>query len=174
VIATVAPIFENHLGNLDQLPASGAEPRQAVLPLLIALCIVAWQYDFRSVLIFCGGAYGLSGALNFQIVRAGAMTPGTAIFAPLGALVVLAIIGYAITRIMQTQRDLRAQIAQHAIIREQLAASHERNRLARELHDTLAHTLSAIAVQLEAAAAINLNIYAFFSLKNLDKNEIGA
>ncbi len=28
--------------------------------------------------------------------------------------------------------------------------SRERNRLARELHDTLAHTLSALAVQLEA------------------------
>ncbi len=33
---------------------------------------------------------------------------------------------------------------------EQLAVSRERNRLARDLHDTLAHSLAAIAVQLEA------------------------
>ncbi|MBP7947745.1 MAG: sensor histidine kinase [Verrucomicrobia bacterium] len=37
---------------------------------------------------------------------------------------------------------------------EQLAASRERNRLARELHDTLAHTLSALAVQLEGASTL--------------------
>ena len=34
--------------------------------------------------------------------------------------------------------------------REQLAAAHERTRLARELHDTLAHSLTAIVVSLEA------------------------
>jgi signal transduction histidine kinase len=33
---------------------------------------------------------------------------------------------------------------------EQLAVSRERNRMARDLHDTLAHSLSALTVQLEA------------------------
>jgi signal transduction histidine kinase len=33
---------------------------------------------------------------------------------------------------------------------EQLAVSRERNRLARDLHDTLAHSLAALSVQLEA------------------------
>jgi signal transduction histidine kinase len=37
---------------------------------------------------------------------------------------------------------------------EQLAISRERNRLARELHDTLAHTLSGLAVQLDAIATL--------------------
>jgi signal transduction histidine kinase len=36
---------------------------------------------------------------------------------------------------------------------EQLTVSHERNRLARELHDTLAHSLTAISVSLETAKA---------------------
>src|SRR5262249_42481365 len=37
---------------------------------------------------------------------------------------------------------------------EELAVSRERNRLARELHDTLAHGLTAVAVQLEAVNAL--------------------
>jgi signal transduction histidine kinase len=36
---------------------------------------------------------------------------------------------------------------------EQLTVSRERNRLARELHDTLAHSLTAISVSLETAKA---------------------
>ncbi|MBU0511321.1 MAG: sensor histidine kinase, partial [Chloroflexi bacterium] len=42
------------------------------------------------------------------------------------------------------------KLGQHANTLEQLATSRERNRLARELHDTLAHTLSGQAVNLEA------------------------
>lgn len=36
---------------------------------------------------------------------------------------------------------------------EQLTISHERNRMARELHDTLAHTLSGLTVQLQTVKA---------------------
>jgi signal transduction histidine kinase len=43
-----------------------------------------------------------------------------------------------------------ARLHRHAATVEQLAVSRERNRLARDLHDTLAHSLAAIAVQLEA------------------------
>jgi signal transduction histidine kinase len=47
-----------------------------------------------------------------------------------------------------------AQLTHYATTLEQLATSRERNRLARELHDTLAHTLSGMAVQLEAAKTL--------------------
>jgi len=40
---------------------------------------------------------------------------------------------------------------------EQLAVSRERNRLARELHDTLAHSLSALNVQLQALRTLLVN-----------------
>jgi signal transduction histidine kinase len=40
--------------------------------------------------------------------------------------------------------------------REQLAAAAERSRLARELHDTMAHTLTAIVVSLEAGKKLAL------------------
>jgi signal transduction histidine kinase len=46
------------------------------------------------------------------------------------------------------------RLASYATTLEQLATSRERNRLAREFHDTVAHTLSAVAVQLEAVHAL--------------------
>jgi signal transduction histidine kinase len=50
--------------------------------------------------------------------------------------------------------EANRRLVQYTVTLEQLAASRERNRLARELHDTLAHTLSALAVQLDAIDAL--------------------
>ena len=50
--------------------------------------------------------------------------------------------------------EANQRLASYATTLEQLAISRERNRLAREFHDTLAHTLSAVAVQLEAVSAL--------------------
>jgi signal transduction histidine kinase len=53
----------------------------------------------------------------------------------------------------QQQRELaqkNAQLAHYISTLEELAISRERNRMARELHDTLAHTLSALNVQIKA------------------------
>ncbi len=46
------------------------------------------------------------------------------------------------------------QLAEQAVVRERLAASRERVRLARDLHDTLAHSLAGVAVQLDAIGAL--------------------
>jgi signal transduction histidine kinase len=43
------------------------------------------------------------------------------------------------------------QLAAYAVQAEDLAATHERNRMAREIHDNLGHHLTIINVQLEAA-----------------------
>src|SRR6185312_14246376 len=48
----------------------------------------------------------------------------------------------------------QAQLARYASALEQLAISRERNRIAREMHDTLAHTLSAVSVQLKALGVL--------------------
>jgi signal transduction histidine kinase len=71
------------------------------------------------------------------------------------------VVGYMVVRLMTTQREQRralaeanTQLAHYAAALEQLATSRERNRLARELHDTLAHSLSGIAVQLEAVKTL--------------------
>jgi signal transduction histidine kinase len=66
-------------------------------------------------------------------------------------------IGLIVNRLVAIQRNQRKELilanirlSEHAQTLEQLATSSERNRLARELHDTLAHTLSGQAVNLEA------------------------
>ncbi len=46
--------------------------------------------------------------------------------------------------------EANLKLSEHAHTLEQLAVSRERNRLARELHDTLAHTLSSQILTLEA------------------------
>jgi signal transduction histidine kinase len=47
-----------------------------------------------------------------------------------------------------------AQLAAYATQAEELAMTQERNRLAREIHDNLGHTLTIVNVQLEAAKAV--------------------
>ncbi|MCJ7549701.1 MAG: sensor histidine kinase, partial [Anaerolineae bacterium] len=70
-------------------------------------------------------------------------------------------IGYIVSYLVTEQRQQRSELAEanrkltrFAAAQEQLATVRERNRLARELHDTLAHTLSALTVQLEALTAV--------------------
>ncbi len=57
----------------------------------------------------------------------------------------------------QLARDLEAanrQLSAYAAQAEELAISKERNRLAREIHDSLGHYLTVINVQLQAALAV--------------------
>ncbi|MEL6152295.1 MAG: sensor histidine kinase, partial [Chloroflexota bacterium] len=70
-------------------------------------------------------------------------------------------IGYLITRLVEAQRqhrrelmEARSKVANYAAMVENLAITRERNRMAREMHDTLAHTLSATSVQLEAVNSL--------------------
>jgi signal transduction histidine kinase len=65
-----------------------------------------------------------------------------------------AFVGFVVVKLAAAQKASRRTIAAHATTLEALATSRERNRLARELHDTLAHSLSAVAVQLEAVKAL--------------------
>lgn len=51
-------------------------------------------------------------------------------------------------------REANTRLSRYATTLEELAVSRERNRMARDLHDTLAHTLSGIILQLEAAQAV--------------------
>ncbi len=65
-------------------------------------------------------------------------------------------ISYLMSRLREQQQSLEAaniRLTHHASTLEQLATSRERSRLALELHDTLAHTLSGLAVQLETIKA---------------------
>jgi len=58
---------------------------------------------------------------------------------------------YLVAVLAEAQNE---QHARHVAAIERLATSRERNRLSRELHDTLAHSLSALVVELGAVRAL--------------------
>ncbi|MGH2582682.1 MAG: sensor histidine kinase [Anaerolineales bacterium] len=140
--------------------------------LFILLILVAWQYDFKAVLLFVFGSAALDYLLNRTVGPTVFFTSATVpqvstSIGPANVVVFygrqfvrslsLLVVGFVITSLVSAQRQQRKELAaanqalvQHAETREQLATSRERNRLSRELHDTLAHTLSGLTVQLEA------------------------
>jgi signal transduction histidine kinase len=131
-----------------------------ILFLGIPLYVVSWRYSLRQVVLFSALAaisnlLLLSLALGFQELLASSLPIIVSI-----QLILYLLIGYIVVRMMKIQReqwqqlaDANARLAQYASTVEQLAISRERNRLARELHDVLAHTLSGVAVELEGLRA---------------------
>jgi signal transduction histidine kinase len=132
---------------------------------LVMLVLIAWQYSFRSIL-----AYVL-GLTAYEIWVSSPLTEWP-LTVDLGWLVLQAammlMVGYIIVRLVAIQREQRAALAEayeqqaavnrrlqrYAAALEELTISRERNRLARELHDTMAHSLSAVTVQLEAVRSL--------------------
>ncbi len=159
-VAAGAPILSNliFLVPLDNPLSIALEPTWLLFPtLLVPLVLIAWQYTFGAVLAFTIFAavvelsvlIPLSGGINAQSLPVLSL--------PLIRAFAFGIVGMIVCRLMALQRAQRReliraniQLSQHAATMEQLAVSRERNRLARELHDTLAHTLSGQAVNLEA------------------------
>ncbi len=131
----------------------------------VMLVLIAWQYPFRYVLAY---------VLGLTLYQAWLTSPMTDMpfsvdagwLVLQGAMMLL--VGYVIVQLVSLQREQRVALARayeqqaaanrrlqrYADTLEELAVSRERNRLARELHDTLAHSLSALAVQLEAVRSL--------------------
>jgi signal transduction histidine kinase len=122
---------------------------------------VAWQYNLFWMMVAAIGLTLLDAALYFPFVK-----ESTTFYPFYSALVVARFfgvtgVGLGFAWLIQRQREHRAalaeanrKLAQYAATTEQLAVSQERNRLAHELHDTLAHSLSGATVQLEAVQAL--------------------
>ena len=135
----------------------------ALLPLLlIPLVPMAWQYDFKAALVLFGG-FGIAEVLIVLFIQqwnfVGVLD---FIYATFIRVLSLLLVGFMIDRLMEEQRSQRDQLrlanqklTRQALVMEEMATMQERNRIARELHDTLAHTLSGMAVQLEAMKTIN-------------------
>jgi signal transduction histidine kinase len=160
---SATPIIINTLivPRFPQGPLSNAEGmalRQ--LPVLfVALALVAWEYQLAQVVFFSIATTILELSLillspvDYQnsyvfffiaIIR-------TITFVATGIF-----INMLVRRLREQQASLReanANLAHYASTLEQLTVSRERNRLARELHDTLAHSLTALSVSLETVKA---------------------
>lgn len=166
LLATGGPLLTSlPLGN-NAVPmeilaiASIAAQWQLMIVLFLPMILVSWQYSFRVTVFY------IVSLLLYDVVIVswpGLSAPqpflafGLVIFRSLFYLM----IGYSISRLVDGQRQQKIhleqanrQLVRYAVTLEQLAISQERNRLARELHDTLAHSLSGLAVQLEGIRSV--------------------
>lgn len=168
VVATVGPLLSNTEALMDRratiLPEETLLTLQtwgSMIVLLLPLVIIAWQYRFAHVTFFSLAITVLHVLLIGSILGFEALDSTLVISSIVARTVTFMFIGWLIVRLMVSQRDQRqalteanTRLTHYASTLEQLATTRERNRLARELHDTLAHTLSAVAVQLEAVDAL--------------------
>jgi len=167
ILATTGPILApyielHYLGNnAPELLLQSAFWQQIIL-LFIPLIVVSWQYSLHEVMVFCILTIGL----NISLLLSKMVLIESAVLRPLLGIIFIQIVafllvGHMIANLVKVQREQRQsltdankRLAQHASTVEQLTISRERNRLARELHDVLAHTLSGVAVELEGLRAM--------------------
>ena len=134
---------------------------ERLLLLLFPLLIVSWQYRGRTVVVFVLATT----AFDLGLTILGYAWPIWFDFEYLWTLVIRAVVltssGLLVARLMREQRQQRfalaeanERLAEYAVTLEELAVTRERGRMARELHDTLAHSLSGLAVQLEAVDSL--------------------
>jgi len=160
---STAPIFINVLitPRFPPGPLSNAEGmalRQ--LPILfVALALVAWEYQLAQVIFFSVATTTLELSLIYFGTRD---YRNIFVFVFIGIIRTISFIAVGVflsllvARLRQQRESLseaNANLTHYASTLEQLTVSRERNRLARELHDTLAHSLTAISVSLETAKA---------------------
>jgi signal transduction histidine kinase len=127
---------------------------------MVPVVLASWQYGRPGMIL----SLALSGLL--YILEPFLIPPDTFTwilyavrgFVMLGVTLILAFTVETLATAQKQEQAALAQanakLAEQAAVSEQLAISQERNRMARELHDTLAHSLSGTAVQLQAVQTL--------------------
>ena len=128
--------------------------------LTVPVVLAAWQYGQRG-LVLTFSALTIEHILVGPLLVSNVQELGAYLLDTTARLAMIGLVGYVVTRLVNAEfREKEAlvaanlKLAQHAATVEQLAESRERNRLSRELHDTLAHTLTGLSVQLQALSAV--------------------
>ncbi len=168
IVLFVAPAMLSGVTAMKLRMAAGLPPAEVarnawvlIVLLIVPLVLVAWQYGFRWALAYCALTALIDIALALPLLHRGGPTLSSLVSIAVVRTVVLLPVGYAVARLMDVQRRQRAELAEanvrlarYAATLEGVAAERERSRLSHELHDTLAHGLSSLAVQLEAMGAL--------------------
>jgi signal transduction histidine kinase len=170
----VAPLRLSHglPGPIQWLRTYGVEfgqyappvaPLIVLMSLFVILLVISWHYPLRYALGFVIITMVIDsiGMWTLPLSPTQVFSGITIALARTLIFTILAVvIAYLVNVQNQQQQALRAantKLMRHMSTVEELAVSQERNRLARELHDTLAHTLSAASVQLEATQSLWVN-----------------
>lgn len=129
--------------------------------LILLNLFVAWLFSRKTLLLFCVFITVVEIAISLLSIQTDPFSFGILIVTIVFRSVILGVMGLFVNSMSELQNSQQEKLEQanirlrkYAIYAEQLAQTRERNRLARELHDTLAHTLSSVAVQLEAVKAL--------------------
>lgn len=131
----------------------GIESAWMAVPVILA----AWQYGRRGWLWATGVLFVSSAISGLFFLNRDFYTLMGFVLSSLARLGAIVVLGWVVVRLVGALRAehtalkrANQQLMQRAATIEQLAESRERNRLARDLHDTLAHSLTGVSVQLQA------------------------
>lgn len=174
VLAALVVFVVVVIASVAVLAASSAQPRVqgpqlSLIALLLALTAASavlaavqpngsWQLG--PALVACFAAVGLARgpALATFSLAAVALLAAAAAQGSLGpmagALVLTALPWFVIFRLLRELRGQRDALEVSQVSEARAAAAAERGRLVREMHDVLAHSLSALALQLESTRLV--------------------
>jgi signal transduction histidine kinase len=140
-----------------------SRPVEPFFFLLIPLVLLAWAYGRQGALL--GSTWATVLHLGIGVwVSSQTGYPRLFFAQVLARIALLYLVPFIVAALAERERQQHAELEaahqrlrRHAATVEQLTVSRERNRLARDLHDTLAHSLSALTVQLEALRILIAN-----------------
>jgi signal transduction histidine kinase len=131
--------------------------------LLVPVVLATWQYGRRGWRV----SLGLLVLAEAVLVLLALLVSNDMDFlahtflGAIAAVTMIGLIGWVVLKLVESLRaerdaliEANRQLGQRAATIEQLTESRERNRLARELHDTLAHSLTGVSVQLQALGTL--------------------
>jgi signal transduction histidine kinase len=126
--------------------------------LLVVLLLQSGVLTFRwQVLLHLSTVCGFTAIAAMYMPPERFLVPSVVILLTNGAVILM---GYLIVRDEKTQTALEVahqKLQEYTTQAEELAMMGERNRLAREIHDTLGHYLTIVNTQIEAARTIMPN-----------------
>lgn len=159
--ATLGPMVQMYLGFFVSQQETIQITTYFMTPLpflvfFIPLVIVAWQYSHRQVVFYCSATLLVDCLFSLQVYSTSLISFLALVGIATIRTILFLLVGNMITYLTNVQHEQRLRItetynhlANYSLTMEQLAISRERNRVARELHDVLAHTMSGVAVELE-------------------------
>lgn len=133
---------------------------ELVLLILLPCMLAGAAYGLRSAVLASSLATAMHLAMGVFVWVSGAPPEGFVVLLPMrvGVLYGFPMIAGSMADAWRREHaeleEANQQLRGYAAAIEHLATSHERVRLARAMHDTLAHSLSALTVQLEALATL--------------------